>query len=829
MFTVGEIGHFFILASFIFSLIFMVGYLFSEKSSEKISWFKFSKISFWAHAFFILATISTLYYIIINDRFEYYYAFQHSSTLLPIYYKVSSFWEGQEGSFLLWMFWNVIIGIYFSFKPFSRWSVSVMIVIGFTQLILTSMILGIVFLDIKIGSSPFILLRDAISAPIFNINPDFIPENGSGLNPLLQNYWMVIHPPTLFFGFAVSIVPFAFAISALRIGDFKSWILPAKKWLVLSVIILGIGIMMGAYWAYETLNFGGYWNWDPVENAVYVPWLFLVAGLHSILLTQKKKQYYKMSLILSIMSFILILYSTFLTRSGILGDSSVHSFTDLGLSGQLLIYLFSFIIISTYLLIKRWKDIPISVKESKVYSGDFWLFIGVLTLILMSFQVIFPTSIPVYNAIVELFGGFSNLAPPAEKEIFYSNAQIWFASSIAIFSAIAQVLWWKGKKITNKINLFSNPLVITMVVSSLIIIFYPVNKPSYMILLTASLFSIFSNGSVLLYFIKKKDLISSASVSHIGLAIMLIGILFSSGYSSIVSTNYTGLVWNNDFPDDVNQNNMLLFVNEKRKIGGYDVDYLGKRKKIKNFSGFINENYLEYVPILEKYILKRDIEDNGKILYEKDTVEVDNKDITYFELKFSDQKNSDYSFQLFPKVQRDGNSDMIVFSPDVKNDLLQDLYVHVRTYPDPEEEINWSEEDSILVKLKETFFLNDYVSSLENVTTKTYDKDQKRFIAEAKIKIQASGQEYLATPAYVIDNDKVGLIPSLVDDLGIKVYLSKIIPEKQQFEISFQTTQKNWVIIEAVQKPLINLMWLGFFILILGLGLSYKKIKLKNI
>ena len=110
--------------------------------------------------------------------------------------------------------------------------------------------------------------------------------------------------------------------------------------------------MMGAYWAYETLNFGGYWNWDPVENAVYVPWLFLVAGLHSILLTQNKKQYYRMSLILSIASFVLILYSTFLTRSGILGDSSVHSFTDLGLSGQLLIYLFSYIIISSYFFVQ---------------------------------------------------------------------------------------------------------------------------------------------------------------------------------------------------------------------------------------------------------------------------------------------------------------------------------------------------------------------------------------------------------------------------------------------------------------------------------------------
>ena len=151
--------------------------------------------------------------------------------------------------------------------------------------------------------------------------------------------------------------------------------------------------MMGAYWAYETLNFGGYWNWDPVENAVYVPWLFLVASFHSILLTQKNKDNYKLSLMLSILSFILILYSTFLTRSGILGDSSVHSFTDLGLSGQLLLYLLSFIFISTYLFIKRWNEIPSSEKEKRRYSAEFWLFIGIFTLLLMSFQVIFPTSI----------------------------------------------------------------------------------------------------------------------------------------------------------------------------------------------------------------------------------------------------------------------------------------------------------------------------------------------------------------------------------------------------------------------------------------------------
>ena len=133
-----------------------------------------------------------------------------------------------------------------------------------------------------------------------------------------------------------------------------------------------------------------------------------------------------------------------------------------------------------------------------------------------------------------------------------------------------------------------------------------------------------------------------------------------------------------------------------------------------------------------------------------------------------------------------------------------------------------------MLKLIRHFFLNDYISKLEKITTKSYDTDQKRFIAEAQIKILASNQEYLATPAYVIDNDKIGLIPSIVDDLGIKVYLSEILPDKELFKISFQTTQKNWVIIEAMQKPLINFMWIGFLILVLGLILSFNKLILKN-
>jgi len=825
--TIGDIGHFLLISSFVLSFVSLLGFLYHESSNYQDSWFKFASRSFYLHGVTAILAISLIYYLILNDLFQYYYAFQHSSIELPLYFKISSFWEGQEGSFLLWIFWNILLGIIFINKKISKWNTSVLVIISLTQLFLTSMVLGITIFDFKIGSSPFIMLKDAVSAPIFQLNPDFIPENGTGLNPLLQNYWMVIHPPTLFLGFSICLIPFAYAISSLRLSDFRGWIIPAKKWVIYSIIILGIGIMMGAYWAYETLNFGGYWNWDPVENAVYVPWLFLVASLHSIILAQKNKNYITTSLILSILSFILILYSTFLTRSGILGDSSVHSFTDLGLSGQLLIYLFSFVILGTAYLTKRWSILPNSKNKIENYTPEFWLLLGVFTLLLMSFQVIFPTSIPVISSIIEMFGGISNMAPPVEKELFYSNAQIWFASLIAILSGIAQILWWDSKKSKNKITMFFRPLMLTMVISSLIIVVYPIKQISYMILISSSFFSIFSNGSILLHFFRKQQLVSSASVSHIGMAVMFIGILFSSGYSSIISKNYTGLVWNTEFPDEVNQDNMLIFVNEKRKVGEYDVEYLGKRKKIKNFNGFVNENYLEYIPIINKYILKKDIEINGYKLLENDTVEIDNNETTYFDLKF-ELKNSSFDirkqdFNLFPKVQTDSNSDMIIFSPDVKSHLLEDLYVHVRTYPDPDQEIKWSEKDSMYVKINETFFLNDYVSSLQKIKAKKDSLFSNRFVAEAQIKILSNNQEYIAKPIYIIEDNKVGLVPDIVDDLGIKVYLSEINPNDELFKISFQTTQKNWVIIEAVQKPFINLFWIGFFLLILGLFLSFRK------
>src|SRR6185436_1635500 len=234
-------------------------------------------------------------------------------------------------------FWQAILGLVLMYTQ-RAWEAPVMTLFALVQTFLASMILGVVIpgLSLKLGGSPFILLRDAMADPIFKIQPDFIPKDGNGLNALLQNYWMVIHPPTLFLGFALTLVPFSFCMAGLWQKKYVEWVKPALPWTLFGAAVLGLGILMGGYWAYETLSFGGYWNWDPVENAVYVPWLIQIASLHTMITYKNSRTALKFSIILVISVFILIVYSTFLTRSGILGDASVHSFTDLGLSGQLL-------------------------------------------------------------------------------------------------------------------------------------------------------------------------------------------------------------------------------------------------------------------------------------------------------------------------------------------------------------------------------------------------------------------------------------------------------------------------------------------------------------
>ncbi len=822
---IGNLGHFFVITSFVTGLAAAFAYGRASGLSEvqQGPWLLNGRTAFIVHSVAVLGVIVCLFVIIQQHYFEYHYAYSHSSLHLPGQYMISCFWEGQEGSFLLWMFWHAVIGLVIIARHRS-WEAPVMSVFALVQGFLASMILGVVIpgLEMKIGSSPFILLRDALSDPIFTLQPDFIPKDGNGLNPLLQNYWMVIHPPTLFLGFALTLVPFAFAMAGLWMKKYTEWIKPALPWTLLGGSILGLGILMGGYWAYETLSFGGYWNWDPVENAVYVPWLILIASLHTMLIYRTNPGALKLSIILVLSVFLLILYSTFLTRSGILGDASVHSFTDLGLSGQLLIYLLVFTIGAIALTAARWKQLPDSDKEISSYSREFWIFLGVATLCLMGFQVLVPTSIPVYNKIVELFGVDSNYAPPANAVLFYSRIQLWFGVGVALLSGTAQFFWWTHMDRSKLKQEILTPVLVSLILFALVIVLTGLTQPAFMALALAGIYIIVSNGRFLYQGLKTNPRISGGPIAHIGVGLVLIGILYSAGYSRVVSLNNTGLLYNRDMGTEFNRDNLLLFVNEPRTMGGYEIEFLGERLEPRHKRGYVKRRDVEPTADPFSVVALRPITFGGELLYNaKDTFEIYPEN-TFYEIQLSQQGK--VVATLFPRVQVNPSMGMMV-SPDIRRNVDRDLYTHVSAPMNREAEPEWSAMEELHVQPKTSFFLNDYVAEIEKAE-RVMELPGHRFSDEdvavkISIRIQAEHDTTYLEPMFLIrDKVEVGRLPAESGELGVKVTLLNIHPDKNEFVLGVQTRQKDWVIIKAMEKPYINILWLGTGLLTLGFVVS---------
>ncbi|MBT34232.1 MAG: cytochrome C biogenesis protein [Thalassobius sp.] len=834
---VGNLGHYSVIIAFITALVsaFSYGYASKLQDAELIkSWKSYARGAFYIHGLAVFTIVASLFYIIYNHYYEYHYAWSHSSNNLPTHYMISCFWEGQEGSFLLWIFWHVLLG-FFLIRYGNKWELNVMSVFALVQAFLVSMILGIVLIDVKIGSSPFALLRDVMDAPIFASDPNFIPEDGTGLNPLLQNYWMVIHPPTLFLGFALTLVPFAYCIAGLKEGLYKEWVKPALPWAQVAAVILGIGIMMGAYWAYETLNFGGYWNWDPVENAVYIPWLVLVGAIHVMITFKRKDTALKASMILVITSFILVLYATFLTRSGVLGEASVHSFTDLGLSGQLLIYLLAFVGVSVFFLVKAWKDLPTTEEEITTYSREFWIFMGATVLCLASFQVFVPTSIPVYNAFIEFFGGSSNMAPPADQVEFYTKFQLWFGVVIALLSGTGQFFWWQKMDKEKLMSALTLPVIITLLLSSLVILLLKITNIIYIVLLTASIYSVISNITVLIRLAKQKVQLTGGAITHIGIALMLIGVLFSSGYSKVISLNTTGLLYNREFSEEMNKENLLLFRNQPQRMldyssvnqvndvddpnakYGYTLTYKGPRMESEDFPDYIDKEILLPTNDITKAVVTKDLVYKGETYHKKgDTIHIYNEN-TYYEIEYVKQNGK--RFSLYPRLQNNPQMGFVP-SPDIRSFLGSDLYTHVTNIPDPESEIEWSEPEKFTLSVGDTFIVNDFIAVLDNVVRTNdlveVDLNEGDVAVKAEIRVLGGERNFDVQPIYVIKDRQVGMIPDILYDLGLKMQFEKIDPQSGTFTLMAQTTQKDWVIMKAIEKPFINILWIGTIVMSIG-------------
>lgn len=772
---------------------------------------------------------------------------------------------------------------------------------GVGVLTLALVILAYPLADVQIGSSPFLLLRESMpDQAVFATDPQFIPANGRGLNPLLQNYWMVIHPPTLFLGFALTLIPFAFVAGALLTGDLSGWLKPAAPWLVASVGILGVGILMGGYWAYETLNFGGYWNWDPVENASLVPWLTGVAALHLTLAYRHGGAHLRSAMALVIATFLLVLYSTFLTRSGVLGDASVHAFTDLGMSGQLLVLLLAYVVGIALLLWARWPALPHRADEVPFWSRDTFLLLAAIVLSFAALQISVTTSLPVVN---KLFG--TALAPSGQIQYFYYQWNVWVAIAIAALSAIGQFLFWRRMEQQALLNALFRPFAAAALAAIAAMVSIAVARWPFVyeskfdeaaangtlaaalafvlrladeILLFAALFTVLANADILIGLVRRRGrvlLSTGGSLAHIGFGLMLLGILFSSGYEQTVSKNFAPGELGAQFPERERLDNVLLVQQQPKFIPGYRVIYRGKAQATAPigplsvlfedaaglklaFADATGERFGLELPVaffdlpqlrgqgivrpvasgplstrLDLARLRGFVEANlslikpqllnGRRLYTLEFAPLDP------EQKLAD---STRGFVLYPEAEVNPSMGLVLH-PDRQVTLTSDLYVYVSSIPAAEADeqpdttlrrmqiTEWRARPGGQGRPSDTLRIDRGTIVLDSIVQVS---DDPRFagaqvVARAKIRVLAGGLAYYATPHFVVQpGGAVSHVDDRVDRLGLQFSFAGINPTENRIvlQVGIEQATDDFVTIKAIRKPLINLLWLGTFVLTLG-------------
>lgn len=371
---------------------------------------------------------------LLSGRFDIAYVYGYTSTDLPLHLKSTAFWAGPEGSFLFW----ALVGAWggaLLWKTAGTLQTPAMFFWCLTQGFLLVMLLV---------SSPF----DPLPAAMF---PQ-VPSDGAGLNPILQDPWMVIHPPVMFFGFVAFTAPACLAAAALLTQKYSSWTGPTLAWASTGWFFLGLGLVLGGVWAYQTLGWGGYWGWDPVENSSLVPWITGTVLLHGLIIERRRNTGLRINLVYAPLTYILVLYSTFLTRSGILGDFSVHSFADLGIAATLGRLIFLLLLIFFGLLVFRvFQDMrgsgrlpsPPIVESPTGKEANHYANVWVLSAI--AFLVLLGTSTPILTGMIAPYSPAVE-GPSSVNVSFYNQYTAPFALFMLALLALCPLMAWTGRK-----------------------------------------------------------------------------------------------------------------------------------------------------------------------------------------------------------------------------------------------------------------------------------------------------------------------------------------------------------------------------------------------
>jgi len=387
----------------------------------------------------LVASISLWKGLFAHD-FNIEYVAAYTSRNLPTYYIVSAFWAGQKGSLL---FWAVVLSCFASVAQLltsRRYADLLPYVAGVTSTV-------VVFF---------------VSVMLFSANPfqrlGFTPEDGRGLNPQLQNVGMVMHPPMLYLGYISITIPFAFAVAALLRRQMGSgWIVAIRKWTLVSWVFLSIGIVLGMWWAYVELGWGGYWAWDPVENASLLPWLTMTAFLHSVMIQEKRGMLKRWNVALIIATFLLSIFGTFITRSGVI--ASVHSFTQSNVGYFFLAFLLTAGILSFTLLYTRWPTLEPEARLESMLSREAAFLFNNLALVGIAFSVLWGTLFPILSEAVR--GTKITVGPP-----FFNRVNVPLGLFLLALTGIGPLIAWRKASARNLQRQFTFPVAFGLLVTA---------------------------------------------------------------------------------------------------------------------------------------------------------------------------------------------------------------------------------------------------------------------------------------------------------------------------------------------------------------------------
>lgn len=492
-----------------------------------------------------LTTFGLLMAIVYGYHFEYQYAAEHTGTGMSTWYRLAATWSGQEGSFLLWAFWTSLLG-FLVFRKAGKYEARIMpfyvSVIAFLCAIL-------------LKQSPFIMLPRPSHAELL-AHPDWFypPREGQGLNPSLQNYWMTIHPPTIFFGFSSLLAPFCYAVAALIWRDYKGWTTRVMPYALLSCGTLGIGLIMGGYWAYETLGWHGFWAWDPVENASFFPWLAVTALVHGLVVQKSRGGMGRTNTFLGILCFWLFLLGTFLTRSGILSDVSIHSFQNIGKSGLVLMVTMMIVygVGGFGLWLARVADIPgRKTTGDTLLSRDFAFFLAVTLLVLACVFVTLGTTAPLGQKLLH-----KTLSAP--QAVFYNRSILPLAVLAGLLLGCVPWLAWRK---TNPDTFLRKLMVpwLGMILFGVFLLIWVISaeraslaardltdeavqqtlrawvspslqRISVILLASVGFLAMLSNAALAYRVFRSKPLAMGGWLAHVGIGVLMIGVIISNTY-----------------------------------------------------------------------------------------------------------------------------------------------------------------------------------------------------------------------------------------------------------------------------------------------------------